>query len=241
MDVEGWEVLRTMIETSLGEVGPEVFGEHGESAEVVVAVAFGVGDAKESDDGEVLVEGDGADVGQVFGCEVKGLRGFGLAFAQECGVGEAFDDAFAVLVAGAGVAEFEGGGQAAEGAFGLVDDEGRAVRPASQVVLQGDIAVQGLLDEEESVEEFPYGIVFPAGFVKCSEGVDVGELFVAVEGELGLLYFAGFKDCGDVAEAVQVGVAVAWLEALGVRIEGYFDVDPRKVGEPRKGLKSHSL
>ena len=28
-----------------------------------------------------------------------------------------------------------------------------------------------------------------------------------------------------------------WLEELGVHIEGYFDVDPRKVGEPREGLK----
>ena len=29
----------------------------------------------------------------------------------------------------------------------------------------------------------------------------------------------------------------AWLEELGVFIEGYFDVDLRKVGEPREGLK----
>jgi glycosyltransferase involved in cell wall biosynthesis len=29
---------------------------------------------------------------------------------------------------------------------------------------------------------------------------------------------------------------VAWLEELGVVVEGYYDVDPRKVGEPRPGL-----
>ncbi|MBT5689630.1 MAG: glycosyltransferase [Opitutae bacterium] len=33
---------------------------------------------------------------------------------------------------------------------------------------------------------------------------------------------------------------VAWLEELGVVVEGYYDVDPRKVGEPRPGLSVRS-
>ena len=44
--VEGGEVLRAMIETSLSKVGPSVFWAHGESSEVAVTIPFGMRNAE---------------------------------------------------------------------------------------------------------------------------------------------------------------------------------------------------
>ena len=50
-------------------------GVHGEALEVVVAVVLDALDAQGGAGGEVLLEGDGADVGEVFAGEEEGLAG----------------------------------------------------------------------------------------------------------------------------------------------------------------------
>ena len=77
----------------------------------MVSVALDVLDAEGGHDGDVLEEGDGADVGEVFAREVDGAFPGGSRLSEGGGVGDALDDALAVLVAGAVVAEVEGGGQ----------------------------------------------------------------------------------------------------------------------------------
>jgi len=67
-------VLGVEIGVVAEDSGLDVGGEHAQAAEVVVAVAFDVGDAEGGADGEVLEQRDGADVGEVFAGE--DLAGF---------------------------------------------------------------------------------------------------------------------------------------------------------------------
>ncbi len=192
----------------VGESGDEVLAgdgwEHGGAAEVVVAVALDVRDAEGVHDGEVLEEGDGADVGEVFAAE----DGTGGGGGGE--VGEPLDETFAVFVASPGVAEGEGSGEGIEGGVGFVDDDGRVVVPCGEALAggvgEGVVAVERLFDEEETLVE-------PAGegglgvpvIPVVVEDADVGEVFVGVEREAGV----GREDGGEAEETMGVGFEVA--------------------------------
>ena len=50
-----------------------LLGPHREAAEVVVAVAFDVGDAEKNHHGEILEKRDGADIGEILAAEDGGV------------------------------------------------------------------------------------------------------------------------------------------------------------------------
>lgn len=192
----------------VGEGGDEVLAgggrEHGGAAEVVVAVAFDVRDAEGVHDGEVLEEGDGADVGEVFAAE----DGTGGGGGGE--VGEPLDETLAVFVASAGVAEGEGAGEGIEGGVGFVDDDGRVVVPCGEALTggvgEGVVAVERLFDEEETlVEPAGEGGVGVPVVPVIVEDADVGEVFVGVECEAGV----GREESGEAEETMGVGFEVA--------------------------------
>ena len=130
------------------------FGPCGEAFEIVMPVALDVLDAECGHDGEVLQEGDGADVGEIFSREVDGAFPGGFRLGEGGGVGDTFDDALAVLVTGAVVVEVEGVGKGIEGTVGLVDYEGGSLWPTGEIVgdggCEGFVSVGGLLNEEET-------------------------------------------------------------------------------------------
>ena len=130
------------------------FGPCGEAFEIVMPVALDVLDAECGHDGEVLQEGDGANIGEVFPREVDWAFTESSSLGEGGGVGDAFDDALAVLVTGAVVAEVEGIGKGIERTVGLVDYEGGSLRPTGEIVgdggCEGFVAVGGLLNEEET-------------------------------------------------------------------------------------------
>jgi len=139
----------------VGEDGfPDGFGPCGEAFEIVMTVALDVLDAECGHDSEVLQEGDGANICEVFPREMDGAFPESSSLGEGGGVGDAFDDALAVLVTGAVVAEVEGVGKGIEGTVGLVDDEGGSLRPTGEIVgdggCEGFVAVGGLLNEEET-------------------------------------------------------------------------------------------
>lgn len=107
MNAKDGKVLKRGVEVRVfpQEGGGGFGGPHAGAAEVVVAIAFDVRDAEGSHDGEVLEEGDGADVAEVFAAEEAAMA------VEEGEVEQAFGEAFAVFVAGAGVAEGEGEGE----------------------------------------------------------------------------------------------------------------------------------
>ncbi len=130
------------------------FGPCGEAFEIVMPVALDVLDAKCGHDGEILEECDRADVGKVFTREVDGAFPGGSRLVEGGGVGDTFDDALAVLVTGAVVAEFEGVGKGIEGTVGLVDYKAGSLWPTGEIGgdggCEGFVAVGGLLNEEET-------------------------------------------------------------------------------------------
>ena len=107
-------------------------GVHAEAAQVVVAVALDMGDAEQGHDAEVLQQGHGADVGEVFAAEDGATANDRAALLEQSGVREAFDDAFAVLVAGAAIAEIKRAGKIGEGAVAFINDHAGAFGPGLQ-------------------------------------------------------------------------------------------------------------
>ena len=79
----------------------------GEAGAVVMAVAFYGLDAEAGHDGEVLQKGDRALIAQVFAADNPLFDGrLAGVFFDEATVSDSFENAFAVFVAGAVVAEF---------------------------------------------------------------------------------------------------------------------------------------
>jgi hypothetical protein len=85
------------------------------------------------------------------------------AVFEEAGAGDTFEDAFAVLVTGADVAAVQGLKQRAGVTIGFVDDDGGAVGPISEggfnLGREGDVAVEGLLDEDEMTQWFSQRVI----------------------------------------------------------------------------------
>lgn len=103
----------------------------GQAGEIVMAVSLDALDAEGGLDGKVLQEGDGSDIGEILAAHQQGSSAILLAGENEAAVGNALENALAVLVAGPGVAEFKCAGQAVELGVGLINDDraGDAVRP----------------------------------------------------------------------------------------------------------------
>ena len=121
-----------------------------------MAVALGVFDAQHRQHGQVLQQRHRPQVAQVLGADdMQCVRFLTLVVADEAGVGDAFEDAFTVLVAGTHVAAFEGGGRAGKLPVGFVDDDRRPFAPGEQgcthLLTEGDIAVEGLFDENQAL------------------------------------------------------------------------------------------
>ena len=94
-----------------------------------MGVALDVRDAERRHDGQILLERDGADVGQVFAAEDEVAAGLAAAVRDEAGVGDALEHALAVLVARADVAAVQRAADVVGRRAGLVDDHRQHVRP----------------------------------------------------------------------------------------------------------------
>ena len=105
-------------------------GEHRQSREIMMAVSLHAADAERGTDSQVLKQCYGPDVRQVLAAHEERPH---LAALAECGqqtaVGHALEDALAVLVAGACVAEFQCLRQAGQLSIGLIDDQARPLGP----------------------------------------------------------------------------------------------------------------
>ena len=133
--------------------------------------------------------------------------------AEEAGVGDAFDDAFAVFVAGALIAAFEGAGEAGEFGVGFVDDHGGMVGPffvgGFCFVGEGDVAVEGLFHEKAFGEEEGEVFFGLKSLPKLLKGLDLLEVFVAVEGIGEMAGGVGGDELGEGAEAGEVVIHIA--------------------------------
>ncbi|GIW78655.1 MAG: hypothetical protein KatS3mg105_0462 [Gemmatales bacterium] len=126
--------------------------EHRQASEEMVPVALDAFDAKVGADGKVLKKSHGADVGQVFAAgDPLSVRLLPGQVPKQADIGDAFEHAFAVFEAGAGIAEPQSRRQAVQVGIRFVDDDGRAVGPRGRHVhgvAQRGIAVKRLLDKE---------------------------------------------------------------------------------------------
>src|SRR4051794_19617443 len=96
-----------------------------------MAVALDAADSERGADGEVLRQGDGADVGEGLARnDIGAPRPLAPPLRGEGDVGDALEYALAVLVTRARIAERPGDHHGIRLVVGFVDDEGRAVRPA---------------------------------------------------------------------------------------------------------------
>ena len=80
-----------------------------------------------------------------------GRFAFAAALLDEAAVGEAFENAFAILVTGAGVAKAQGGVEAVESGVRFINDNLRPIRPGLKLIVQRvcqrHIAMERLLDK----------------------------------------------------------------------------------------------
>ena len=205
--------------------------KHGQTVEVMVSVAFDTGIAEGRLDMEVLEEGDGSDIPQVFAAHEEVGTGVTIDFFDQAAVGEAFEDAFAIFVAGSPVATGEGLAENFGAGIGFVDDDrrgGASVGKFANIVrLQGGGTGEGLLDEEDVFEKiFQIGAI--GGFLpESGKMVPPGKLFISIEGELVSVGAETGEEGGEDFEALKVVLAVAidlhleLIEAIG--LDGGFE------------------
>jgi len=116
-------------------------------------------------------------------------------------------------VAGALVAAFEGAGEAGKFGVGLVDDHGGMVGPGLVGLLgfirECDVAVEGLLNEKAFGEEEGEVFFGLKSLPKLLEGLDLLEVFVAVEGIGEMAGGVGGDELGESAEAGEVVIHIA--------------------------------
>src|SRR5262249_24345981 len=149
------------------------------------------------------------DVCRIFASHQQGpARLRALALRDQAGVGDALEDAFAVLIAGPRIAQFQGARQAIEVAVGFVTDdplhEGTLPHQCADFRVQSDIAVQRLLNETEMTEELPQrrgrGQLLPKG-AEVGKGM---ELLIAVETEQEIRRGVRLDHRGDALQPVAV-------------------------------------
>ena len=128
-------------------------------------------------------------------------------------VGEALDDALAVLVAGAGVAEGEGPRHVADGAIGFVNDESWTVSPdperRTNLVDQCTVAVDRLFDDQHARPQRAQRRPGERGFPVRAKRLEVPEVLVAVECHQPVGARLAVEQRDDPLQAWQVDVALS--------------------------------
>ena len=193
-----------------------------------MAVAFDVGDAKQCHDAQILQQGHRADVCEIFTAQNRAAGNAGGAFFEQGGVGEAFDDAFAVFVARAAITEFERKRQIGQGAVALINDHAQTV-PNSFVQRFG--AMQRLLNEEEAAEQRRERGIGAQRGVKITEARQIVELFVAIQRGMKALGAVGSENACDLAQTRQIGLRFAADFDLEVAQAVGADVFLQRVGQ----------
>src|SRR5438445_13441638 len=115
-----------------------------------MAVAFHAPDTERCADGQVLQQGNRAEVHEVLAAhDPAAPRLFFLEMDKQARIGDTLEDTLAVFVASADVAEGEGLSQAIQLAVRFIDDDRWAELPGSHIDcrLQSDASMERLLDE----------------------------------------------------------------------------------------------
>ena len=100
-------------------------GQVAEAPEVMVPVALNMRDPQRRYGREVLLQGDDGKVGKILGAlEVEVLAGFAVELADEPAVEQALEDALAVFMRGAAVAQFGSAAEAVEAVIGFIENNG---------------------------------------------------------------------------------------------------------------------
>ena len=178
----------------------------------MMAVAFHALNPQRGTHGKILQERHGADIAQVLAAH-NGCFAFALALLDEAAVGEPFENAFAILVTGAGVAEAQGGVEAIEGGVRFIYDNWWSIRPSLKLIVQRirqrHIAVKRLLDEQQSFKEWPKCIVILNG---GPEGLKIGDalkLLVAIQRKGEIRRGISGDYLGKYFQAAQISVGLA--------------------------------
>ena len=162
------------------------FSEMIQSPEVVVAVAFDVGDPERRLQAEVLLERDRPEVREILAA-LKGDASAGPNRLDQTSIRNGAEDALAGLHAHSGVAGVEGPLEGPGIGVGLVDDHGCDAGQSfdCRVVfdLEGVASGQGLFDQRQSLDEGS-GRCVPGEILKHpGKAAEIDALFIPVEGE----------------------------------------------------------
>src|SRR5437660_5371921 len=100
----------------------------------MMAVALNTAKAQRSTNRQILEQGNRADVDQVFATHDHGRAGLVASpVLQQAIVGDPFEYALAVLMAGSGVAELESLRQAVQVGVRFINNDRRQSRPFTQI------------------------------------------------------------------------------------------------------------
>ena len=107
------------------------FRKSAESAHIVVAIAFDMLDPQCVHHGEVLKQGNRADINKIFAADNRQGAIWVLlsVMFKQAGVGDAFKNSLAIFVTGSGVTEFSGTRARLQAGVGFINDEWWSVRP----------------------------------------------------------------------------------------------------------------
>src|SRR4029079_2575086 len=151
-----------------------------------MAIPFDVADAKNRHHRQVLLHGQGAKVAQVLARQDTGLP-LPAPLRKKTRVRDAFDDAFAVLVARSRISEGERSRHVADCTVGFVDDERRTIRPSLQriacLVRQRPIAMDWLFDDDGPPADFSEARLGSDPLPEDPERVEVLEVLAAIDGD----------------------------------------------------------
>ncbi len=162
-------------------------GEFAQAAEIVVTISLNVPDAERGGHGEILEQCDGAEIGEILPAKMELARSGAAAPGDERGIGDAAEDPFAVLVAGAGIAPGERCLQRMKVALGFVDDDRRPGVPGEEIGgrfrRERGVAMQRLLDEDEAAEKARDQRIGEQLLPQRAEGSDGAKVLVSVQRE----------------------------------------------------------
>ena len=100
----------------------------------MMAVAFHALNPQRGAHGKILQERHRADIAQVLAAH-NGRFPVAPALFDEAAVDQTLEDAFAILVTGAGVAKAQGGIEAVEGGVRFIDDNWWSIRPSLKLIV----------------------------------------------------------------------------------------------------------